>query len=90
MCIILQMTTELASTSQSSLPLRISFTVLSIQIQALQILLVPKNKLKTKNYIFEFNQPLTQYRNLDIVNFNFESICIFNNDYKYSHSSMFC
>lgn len=51
MCIILQMTTELASTSQSSLPLRISFTVLSIQIQALQILLVPKNKLKTKNYI---------------------------------------
>lgn len=81
MCIILQMTTELASTSQSSLPLRISFTVLSIQIQALQILLVPKNKLKTKNYM---------YRNLDIVNFNFESICIFNNDYKYSHSSMFC
>lgn len=37
-CIIFQQTTEMASTSQSSLPLRISLTVLSIQIPVLQIL----------------------------------------------------
>lgn len=43
----------MASTSQSSLPLRISLTVLSIQIPVLQILSVPVKLFENKHYTFE-------------------------------------
>lgn len=40
----------MASTSQSSLPLRISLTVLSIQIPVLQILSVPEKIFENTHY----------------------------------------